>query len=138
MGFDPSQPCPCHSSKPYLLCCKPFHDKVSNPQNALLLMRSRYSAYALNIADYIIATTHPKNVTYKRDRNQWMGEIGQFSLATQFTGLEILDFTEEGMTAYVTFKALLSQSGADCSFIEKSRFERVNGLWLYRAGEKVV
>ncbi|MBJ7449651.1 MAG: hypothetical protein JHC93_04750, partial [Parachlamydiales bacterium] len=55
--------CPCHSSLDYEKCCKPFHDGIPAP-TALALMRSRYSAYALHLIEYIIATTHPTHTDF--------------------------------------------------------------------------
>ena len=85
-------------------------------------MRSRYAAYALGLADYIIATQIPPP-----DRSG----IVEFCKKTRFENLEILDFKEEGNTATVTFKATLSQDGNDASFTEKSFFEKRDGRWYY-------
>ena len=87
-------------------------------------MRSRYSAYALHLPDYIVATTHPDNPSPP-------GEISDFCLNTQFVGLTILAESEELPFATVTFHAHLTQQGQDASFTEKSLFEKVDGKWLY-------
>ena len=47
--------CPCCSGKS-AICCQKYH-KGLTPENALVLMRSRYSAYALGVGDYLIETT---------------------------------------------------------------------------------
>lgn len=127
-------PCPCCSQKSYLECCKIFHDGVL-PETALQLMRSRYSAYALNLSDYIIETTHPNNPHVLKDRLQWKYNIIQFSMNTQFDRLEILDFKENGEIATVTFRASLTQNGRDATFTEKSYFEKISGRWLYLRGD---
>ena len=69
-----SIPCPCHSGKKYQECCQPYHTGKL-PENALALMRSRYSAYALHLADYIMQTTHPHNRAYLSDKERWKKEI---------------------------------------------------------------
>jgi SEC-C motif-containing protein len=117
--------CPCCSKKTYVECCKPLHDG-GMPQNALALMRSRYSAYALNLPYYILQTTHPSR----------LGEISikqieDFSKKTEFKKLEILSFKEKGDTAVVTFKAHIWQGGENATFTEKSYFEKFNGKWFY-------
>lgn len=127
--------CPCYSGKQYSECCLSYHNGKKKPKAAVELMRSRYAAYALNLPEYIIETTHPKNPQYVPDRQQWKKEIEIFSKSTVFSGLEILDSTEEGDNATVTFTASLSQNGQDISFIEKSRFRRENEQWLYLSGE---
>lgn len=123
--------CPCHSEKPYEECCKPFHEKECFPENALLLMRSRYSAYALGLVDYIIQTTHLQNPLFKKKESDIREEILQFCQSTQFTGLDIVHFIDGKKRAYVTFFAHLRQEGKDVSFQEKSLFLKVANQWLY-------
>jgi SEC-C motif-containing protein len=127
--------CPCHSGKKYVECCKPYHEGLL-PENALVLMRSRYSAYALNLAEYIIATTHPQNPFYTRDLETWKKDIANFSQGTQFENLEILDIHLGDTESWVTFKAILKQGKIDASFAEKSHFIKVQAKWLYRDGKK--
>jgi len=126
--------CPCHSDKEYDLCCGVYH-KGENAPNALLLMRSRYSAYALKNIDYILRTTHRDHPQSQLPLQKRRTQIGAFSSKTKFNGLEILDFKEEGGEAFVTFRAILSQNGKDASFTEKSRFLKENGAWAYVSGE---
>jgi SEC-C motif domain protein len=52
------QTCPCCSQKLFSECCEPFIIGLKNPSTALALMRSRYTAYVLHDADYLIKTTH--------------------------------------------------------------------------------
>ena len=125
--------CKCGSKKSYAECCGRFHIG-SLPSTALELMRSRYSAYALNLPSYIMDTTHPGNPSYQTDRRAWAQSISQFSLNTSFEKLEILDFQDHGHTATVTFTAHLTQNDKDVTFTEKSIFEKVNGKWLYKSG----
>ncbi len=127
--------CPCHSSKAYETCCKPFHEGLF-PENALKLMRSRYAAYALNLPAYLISTTHPANPHWCNDHQKWAERISAYSLGSEFHNLEILDFQEQGDVATVTFVAHLSQNDQDATFTEMSTFEKVNGKWLYRNGER--
>jgi uncharacterized protein YchJ len=128
--------CPCCSGKAYNACCKPFHEGAK-PENALQLMRSRYSAYALNIPDYIVATTHPANPQYSENTFSWKRSISQFSQNYSFKRLEILDFKENNNLATVTFTAYLSQDTRDATFTERSYFEKINNQWLYREGQLV-
>lgn len=127
------QLCPCHSSLSYDLCCKKFHKGIK-PQNALELMRSRYCAYALSLADYIIQTTHP---SLYEPFSTWKKSILEFSHATSFDDLIILEKSLEIPLSTVTFKACLSQKGQDVSFTEKSTFIILDGIWLYYKGELI-
>jgi SEC-C motif-containing protein len=125
--------CPCHSQKIYSDCCQPYHQNAL-PKTALALMRSRYSAYALGLTDYIVQTTHPSNPNFKLSLEEWKKQIKQFSANTAFIGLEILEFIDDPEISYVTFKAELKQGWNDASFVEKSRFLKVKGRWLYVDG----
>ncbi|MEN5173554.1 YchJ family protein [Acinetobacter higginsii] len=51
-----SQNCPCGQGQ-YAECCQPLHLKQQVAQTAEQLMRSRYSAFALQQIDYILQTT---------------------------------------------------------------------------------
>lgn len=125
--------CPCHSGLPYSNCCEPLH--LGKPaHNAYSLMRSRYAAYALNLADYIIQTTHPKNPAYQINTAKWKDELNTFNSQTSFINLEMLGFEEDNNQAFVTFRATLSQGNQDSSFSEKSSFLKENGKWLYKDG----
>ena len=126
--------CPCHSGKAYAECCKPYHEGKL-PENALALMRSRYAAYALHLADYIIQTTHPHNPAYTADKQRWKQEILAFSNATAFIGLTIHEFIDGPKEAYVTFTAFLKQQNQSANRTEKSRFIKVNDRWLYESGQ---
>ena len=127
--------CICKSGKSYKNCCEPFHKGEKKPKTALELMRSRYSAYANSLADYIIETTSEDNPTYMPDKEHWKTDILDFCQKTTFIDLQIISAKEENKTAEVTFQAFLSQGGKDFSFVEKSLFEKVDGKWLYKSGE---
>lgn len=94
-------------------------------------MRSRYSAFALNLSEYIMATTHPNNSDYTENKENWKKSILDFSQNTRFLGLKIREHSDGEEVAYVTFEAILDIG----SLIEKSRFLKVEGKWLYESGE---
>ncbi|MBX9923149.1 MAG: hypothetical protein K2Y01_03470 [Rhabdochlamydiaceae bacterium] len=127
--------CPCKSKKKYNDCCRPYHEKTLHPTDAVALMRSRYSAYALGLADYIIETTHPDHPHVSAKVWEWREDILQFTRETEFLDLEILSSEERQEKAYVTFTASLMQHGKDVSYTEKSLFELKDGIWLYKEAE---
>lgn len=127
--------CPCKSKKLYKDCCEKFHKGEIFPVNALLLMRSRFSAYSLGLVDYIIKTSHPKNPCFKKDLKNLKEEILKFCSSTIFENLEILNFKEEKDQAYVTFIAYLKSNNKDISFTEISHFEKIKDHWLYKDGQ---
>ena len=126
--------CPCHSGKNYADCCQSVH-QLLNASNALALMRSRYSAYALGNIDYIMATTDPYNPHYKSDKSVWKNELNEFCKMTKFEGLDIISFEDGDSVAYVTFRAHLKQYNQKVSYKEKSRFKKINDRWMYSSGE---
>ena len=127
--------CPCGSTKKYKKCCKTFHDNISIPKTALELMKSRYCAYAVSNANYIISTSHEKNIDFSTDLNSWQKDILSFCTNTKFERLEIIDFIEYEIESFVTFKAYLFQNNQDVSFVEKSRFLKENDKWFYVDGK---
>lgn len=129
-----ADPCPCSSGVEYSKCCRPLH-RGKPAENALQLMRSRYSAYVLNLPDYIVATTHPASPQYLENKFSWKRHITQFSKKSTFHKLEIVDFKEKKDLATVTFTAFLSEGKEDATFTEVSYFEKKNNLWLYRRGK---
>lgn len=129
-----SELCPCGSKKSYRDCCQLYH-KGQKAENALLLMKSRYSAYAMGATDYICSTTHPKHVDAIKPIEEWKREIASFSRGTFFKKLEILKFEEGTPFSYVTFRVFLEQNRKEYSFQERSKFEKIGEAWLYLSGE---
>ena len=121
--------CPCGSKIKYKKCCQRYH-KGAIPPTALLLMRSRYSAYAVGESGYIVKTTHPNNPDHTKEVNAWRESIQQFTDNTEFLGLKIVEVVEDEEESFVTFKAQLSSG----EMVEKSRFLRVDGRWFYVDG----
>ncbi|HEX2580072.1 MAG TPA: YchJ family metal-binding protein [Rhabdochlamydiaceae bacterium] len=126
--------CLCGSGKKYAACCGSSHHG-KQPISGTALMRSRYSAYALGLVDYILKTTHPDHPDAKRPEEIRRKEIEEFCQTTTFRGLKILEVQEWDSKGVVKFTAFLRMDGHDFSFTEKSTFEKVNGQWLYLKGE---
>src|SRR5947208_1479091 len=63
----PNEPCPCHSKKKYKKCCGPAHGGTPAPTPEAL-MRSRYSAYVLGLAEYVLDTTSKDSPHARTDR----------------------------------------------------------------------
>jgi SEC-C motif-containing protein len=134
MTKDTDFQCPCGSGKPYLECCALYHQgKVG--ESAQALMRSRYSAYALNNVDYIIRTTHPCHPAVSQNLNLWKEQILKFSMNTEFERLEVLDAKEFPDRATMIFIAHLKHGNEDATFTERSFFSKVDGIWFYVNGD---
>ncbi|MGW4346947.1 YchJ family protein [Streptomyces sp. NPDC004690] len=116
--------CPCGLPEPYEKCCGRFHSGAAAAPTAEALMRSRYCAFVRGDAAYLLRTWHPRTRPARLDLDPGM----------RWTGLEILGTT--GGTAFhttgtVTF--LASYRGG--ALREHSRFERVDGAWVYVDGD---
>ena len=126
-----SEPCACHSGRPYTTCCQPVHlGKIRpSPTN---LMRSRYAAYALANVRYVLQTEQPNPPRNAKEQANHRRSLKQFCQSTQFLGLEILEEARlDDKQATVTFHATLLQNGQDASFTERSLFVLRNGRWVY-------
>jgi SEC-C motif-containing protein len=133
MKMSSNSSCPCKSGKKYKKCCKPYHDG-SIPENASLLMRSRFSAYAIGLTDYIVKTTYKTHESFLD--SEWKSQIEFFTNNTKFLGLKILEVKNGESESFVKFKAsLLTVSNNDISFTENSRFLKENNTWFYESGE---
>jgi SEC-C motif-containing protein len=92
-------------------------------------MRSRYAAFVLGDADYLLASWHPstrpERLDLADDRTQWLG-------------LKIkhcIDGDEADDEGRVEFVARLREGGRAHRLHETSRFVREDGRWLYLDGE---
>lgn len=103
-----------------------YHNGTPAP-NPEALMRSRYSAYALDKSDYIMQTTHPESPHWHENRVAWLAEVQAFSKETRFEGLKILSTDADT----VTFHAILFHDTEDVSYTECSLFRQKDGCWLY-------
>jgi SEC-C motif-containing protein len=116
--------CPCGLPEAYDRCCGRFHSRTADAPTAEALMRSRYCAFVLEDEGYLVRTWHPRTRPARVE----------FDPGMRWTGLEILD-TSDGSAFHsagtVTFRASF-RGGA---LHERSRFERVDGAWVYVDGE---
>ena len=125
--------CRCGSAKQYKRCCGPLHDG-SPPSGVEALMRSRYCAYARGLSEYIVRTTHPDGPHFQSDRALWLADVERFCERTRFAGLAVSAVEQGATCGFVSFTATLEVAGADASFGERSRFELLDGRWLYHSG----
>jgi SEC-C motif domain protein len=125
--------CPCGgmpASASYDACCARYHAGAQHLQAPTpeALMRSRYSAYAFGLVDYIRETWH----TSTRPET-----LSRFDAADKWLGLEIKDAPravgDEGFVEFVA-RSKPKGGGAAIRLHERSRFVRENGRWFYVDG----
>ena len=134
---DPCAACPCGrlqgsgpKAKPlaYADCCGRFidHWDAQPAPDAECLMRSRYTAFVRERADYLLATWHPSHRPASLD----------FDAAAQWLGLEVRGhWVKDVDHAEVEFVARHRLGGRAVRLHERSRFVGEGGRWYYVDGD---
>lgn len=121
------QACPCGLGN-YATCCQPLHLGQQKALSAEQLMRSRYSAFALQKIDYIVQTTALGQQSYLD-----VPAIAQWSKDNQWLKLELLKAQEklDKNHASVEFKAHYHDTQQAQEHHELSYFVKQNELWYF-------
>ena len=125
MSKPATAPCPCGGATGYDACCGRFHAGALRllAPTAEALMRSRYSAHVMRLDTYLLDTWHPRT--------------RPLSVAPQPPGLRWIGLAVRRQTpidedhATVEFVARSKLGGRADRMQVTSRFERVEGRWLY-------
>jgi SEC-C motif domain protein len=126
--MSPPERCPCDSGRTYRDCCAPLHAGAPAP-DAERLMRSRYSAFVLGLADYLLASWHPDTRPAALDLDppgvrRWLG--------LRVIAHQPIDADQ----AEVEFVARSRVGGGSAQRLhERSRFRRIEGRWYYLDGD---
>lgn len=119
--------CPCGSGDAYDACCGALHRRDRAAPTAEALMRSRYSAFVVGDAAYLLATWHPST----RPRSL------ELDPSVVWRRLQVVR-TEGGgpwdAGGVVEFVASFVDGGARGRLHEVSAFVREGGRWLYVDG----
>jgi SEC-C motif-containing protein len=125
--------CPCRAATttapPYAACCARYHTGPLHllAPTAEALMRSRYSAFALDRIDYLLDTWHASTRPASLDANpsglKWLG--------LDVRRHEVSDDDH----ATVEFAARSKLAGRAQRLHEISRFVREGGRWFYVDGD---
>ena len=126
-------PCPCGRTdararpRTYAACCGRYLDHWDEQPapDAESLMRSRYSAFVLQRADYLLATWHAPQRPPSVDFDPGARWLGLEMRAARATGDD---------TAEVEFVARHRIAGRAVRLHERSRFVREGGRWFYVDG----
>lgn len=127
--LQPTALCPCGSQLLATSCCLPVLADHRRAETALILMRSRYTAFALRHESHILASWHPKTRPTQLNFDDFPVKWIQLAIhQTTQGGKDDLQGTVEFTSSYV-------EAGQFCHLREKSTFLRENGLWYYLNGE---
>ncbi len=123
-----SETCPCGSGLAFAACCGPVLAGGSAP-TAAALMRSRYTAYVKR--DY----RHLENSLSAEQRSDFsLKDARDWAESAKWLGLEITA-TEAGgpddQEGTVDFAARFSVNGEERKHVEKARFIREEGRWVF-------
>lgn len=97
------------------------------------LMRSRYSAYVMQDADYLVATWHA-SVRVESLKS----DISAGFANTQWLGLTVFEEAQgrDEREGFVSFVARFMDQGRESAIIERSRFLKESGRWYYVDGTR--
>jgi SEC-C motif-containing protein len=148
--------CFCGQPKRYQDCCQPCHSGLGPAKTAEQLMRSRFSAYVLQLVPYIAETYYP--AVQSADA---IAEIAAFAGDAHFLALQVLAFGDspaidpgqfpvfppavnlsavndllaaQPALSYVHFKVWFLIADKLHLLEEHSRFVRIDGHWRYVDG----
>ena len=127
--------CPCGSGEKLAACCGPYLEGTKQPASPELLMRSRYTAFAVGDIDYIFDSHDPDTVDQidRKSTDAW-------SKQSEWLGLEIIGTNlggPEDYTGTVEFVARYKARGTAINHREVATFRKHNGRWLFVDGEEV-
>ena len=126
MQISPTTPCPCGRDLGYGRCCGRYHAGEAAP-DAEALMRSRYTAFVLERADYLLATWHASH----------RPPAIEFDPGVKWLGLDVRQHRAlDDSHAEVEFVARQKSPGSPAVRLhERSRFVREAGHWTYVDGD---
>ena len=120
--------CPCGSGLRFKDCCGRYVNGGQTAPSAESLMRSRYTAFALGLEAYLLATWHFTTRPAALALNE--------QPAPKWIGLQVLRHAQQDEShALVEFVARYKINGRACKMRETSRFVREDGEWFYVEGE---
>jgi SEC-C motif-containing protein len=113
-----------------------YHNNPGTAPTAEILMRSRYTAFAIHNFEYIAATQK-----LKEEPKQTAADIENSNDHTQWIKLEI-NGTEDGLEkdkqGVVAFSAHFKEGKHIGRLSERSIFKKTKGQWFYISGEHEV
>jgi SEC-C motif-containing protein len=122
--------CVCGSGKTYSTCCGHYIEGGDTPRTPEELMRSRYTAYALNNDSYLLSTWHSSTRPTSLDDEK--------NLPVKWVELRVLNATAPGpedVNATVEFIARYKVNGKAKQLHEVSEFLREGERWYYLQGK---
>ncbi len=133
--------CPCDSKNTFEQCCNLLINQKAQANSPEQLMRSRYSAYATNEAEYIYQTYAKSSQTEQslNDIKEWASQTTWLKLVihsvSNFSSGEQDKKSNHINYPTVCFSAYYQHQGHYFQMKETSRFTVENNQWRYLDGE---
>lgn len=122
----PNKLCYCGSNERFANCCQAIIEQKQYAVTAEQLMRSRFSAFCRQHAEWIQNSWHPST----------RPSVIQFDPQQQWLKLQVIASKDIGLEhATVEFEAHYLKAAKVSSIHENSRFEFFQGQWLYVDGD---
>lgn len=123
-----NESCLCGSGNTYSTCCQKVHLDHAAASTAEELMRSRYTAFALEKSSHILKTwvenKRPKALNFDDHPVTWI----------HLTINSSKDGQPENSTGQVDFTSTYIENGQLCTLSEISNFKKIDSLWYYVDG----
>jgi len=116
--------CPCGSALEYERCCQLWHLGQPAPSPEAL-MRSRYTAFVMKNADYLLATWHSDTRPAELELEG----------SPEWTSLQVVSASESGFKGKVHFRAFYLAGEGWRYLEERSDFIKEGGRWYYLCGD---
>lgn len=124
----PHHPCPCGSLHEFAECCEPYLNGTQSAPTPEALMRSRYTACALQNTAYLLNSWHPDT----------RPKTLELDLQMRWLGLKIVK-VHRGVhenIGHVHFVARYKvKNGQAHRMEENSRFKKIGTQWFYVDGD---
>lgn len=129
------QDCPCGSGLAYEACCEPIIKKQTKAETAEALMRSRFTAYAVQAID------HLRDSLQASDRQAFDAESArEWAKSAEWNKLEVLATEAGGVDddhGIVEFKAHYTVDEQALEHHERAQFTREKGEWVFVEGRVI-
>ncbi len=120
--------CLCGSESSYSNCCKKIHLDHREALTAEMLMRSRYTAFALEDSEHILKTCieskRPPALNFEVHPVTWIN----------LTINNTMDGKVDDNAGQVDFTSTYIENGQLCTLSEVSNFKKLDSLWYYVDG----
>lgn len=130
LPLSPDARCPCGSGETYGACCARVHADPASAPTAEALMRSRFSAFALDLPAHLLATWHPRTRPAALETDP--GLRWQRLDVLETSGGPFDDVARVRFAAYYrSVPGTPAEERVHGVQEEDSRFLRENGRWYY-------